>query len=79
MIPAFLRFQVGTAGATNNELTFSPAAATLGSGTLIPSTGGDVVGGTRATVIVQGNNGQITITATNNSAGLGLGTGKPAA
>jgi hypothetical protein len=78
VIPGFLRFRVGSAGATINELTFAPAAATVGSGALIPSTGGDVVGGTRVTVVVQGNNGQITITATNNSGGLGLGTGNPA-
>ncbi len=78
VIPAFLRFRVGDAGAAINQLTFSPAAAAVGSGTLIPSTGGDVVGGTRVTVAVQGNNGQITITATNNSGGLGLGTGNPA-
>jgi len=78
IIPGYLRLQVGSAGATIDEIAFAPTVANLGSGTLINGTGGNALGGSGATVNVQGSSGQITITATNNSGGLGLGTGTPA-
>ncbi len=56
VVPRFLQFQVGTAGATIDLVTFNVAAATV-------------------TVNVKANSGQVTITPSNNSAGLGLGNG----
>lgn len=76
--PRFLRLRIGTAGAVVNQITFSPAVAQVGSGVPVLGTGGETGGGTAATVEIVGNNGQITITPTNNSAGLGMGTGTPA-
>lgn len=78
IIPAYLRLQVGSAGATIDEITFAPTVANLGSGALVNGNGGNALGGSGVTVNVQGSGGQITITATNNSGGLGLGTGTPA-
>lgn len=80
IIPAFLRFRVGTAGATVDQITFDMTAipGNVGNSTPVAGTGGDALLGTGANVVVQGNNGQITITETNNSATLGLGTGVPA-
>lgn len=72
--PAFLRFRVGTAGATINLLDFTVPAAQVGSGTPVAGTGGDA-GPSAVNVSVAGNNGQITITPTNSSGGLGIGTG----
>lgn len=72
--PAFLRFRVGTAGATVNLLDFTVPAAQVGSGTPVAATGGDA-GPSAVNVQVAGNNGQITITPTNSSGGLGIGTG----
>ncbi len=77
IIPGFLRFRVGTAGATIDQITFDMTATpgNVGDTTPVAGTGGDAGGGTAANVVVQGNNGQITITETNNSGGNGLGTG----
>jgi hypothetical protein len=72
--PAFLRFRVGTAGATVNTLAFSVPAASVGSGTPVAATGGDA-GASALNIEVAGNNGQVTITATNSSGGQGIGTG----
>lgn len=72
--PAFLRFRVGSAGATINLLDFTVPAAQVGSGTPIAATGGDA-GPSAVNVEVVGNNGQVTITPTNSSGGLGIGTG----
>ncbi len=72
--PAFLRFRVGTAGATVNTLSFAVPAAIVGSGTPVAATGGDA-GASALNVEVAGNNGQVTITATNSSGGQGIGTG----
>jgi len=72
--PAFLRFRVGTAGATVNTLSFAVPAALVGSGTPVAATGGDA-GASALNVEVAGNNGQVTITATNSSGGQGIGTG----
>lgn len=74
VIPRFLQFQVGTAGATVDQITFNVAAANVGSGTAQAGTGGDLGAGA-VTVNVKANSGQVTITPTNNSAGLGLGNG----
>ena len=74
VIPRFLQFQVGTAGATIDQISFNVAAANVGTGTAQAGTGGNL--GTGAvTVNVKANSGQVTITPTNNSAGLGLGNG----
>lgn len=73
--PRFLRFRVGATGATINQVTFTVPAASVGGGTPVVGTGGETGGGSAANVEVVGNFGQVTITATNNSGGLGLGTG----
>ena len=80
VIPAFLRFRVGTnVVGTVDQILFDMTATpgNVGNGTAILGTGGDA-GTSVANVSVQGNNGQITITPTNSSAGLGLGTGTAA-
>lgn len=74
VIPRFLQFQVGTAGATIDAVTFTVAAANVGNSTAVAGTGGNLGGGA-VTVNVRANSGQVTITPTNNSAGLGLGNG----
>lgn len=74
VIPGFLRFRVGSVGATIDQITFTPLAADVGNSVAVAGTGGDAAG-TGANVLVQANNGQVTITATNNSGGNGLGTG----
>lgn len=71
VIPRFLRFRVGTIGATIDLITFTVPGANVGDGTPIAGTGGDAAG-TGANVSVVGNGGQITITESNNSGGLGL-------
>jgi len=68
--PRFLSFRVGTVGAAVNLLTFSVPAAQVGSGTAITATGGDA-GPSGVNVSVLGNNGQVTITPTNNSGAWG--------
>lgn len=75
--PPFLRFRVGTAGATVDTLAFAVPAANVGDGSAIVPTGGDAGGGSALNVEVAGNNGQVTITATNSSGGQGIGTGVP--
>lgn len=76
VIPRFLQFQVGTAGATVDQITFnmSAAAASVGNSVAQNGTGGNLGAGA-VTVNVKANSGQVTITPTNNSAGLGLGNG----
>jgi hypothetical protein len=73
--PRFLRFRLGTAGATVNLLSFAVPAASVGSAVPVNATGGDAGGGTALNVEVVGNNGQVVLTATNSSGGQGLGTG----
>ncbi len=79
IIPAFLYFRVGTADATVNQITFDMTGTpgNVGNSTAVAGTGGDAAG-TGVNVVVRGNNGQITITETNNGAGNGLGTGTAA-
>jgi hypothetical protein len=72
VIPRFLSFRVGTAGATIDQITFSPTAAALGNSTPVAGTGGDAAAGSGSNVTVLGNGGQITITESNNSGGTGL-------
>ncbi len=76
IIPRFLQFQVGTAGATIDLITFnmSAAAASVGNSVAQAGTGGNLGAGA-VTVNVKANSGQVTITPTNNSAGAGLGNG----
>jgi hypothetical protein len=76
VIPRFLQFQVGTAGATVDQITFnmSSAAASVGNSVAQAGTGGNLGAGA-VTVNVKANSGQVTITPTNNSAGAGLGNG----
>jgi len=79
VIPAFLSFRVGTAGATVDTITFSPTVAQVGTSAPIAGTGGTGGGGGSTTdVVLVSNAGQVTITATNNSGGLGLSDGTPA-
>lgn len=74
VIPAILRFRVGTDGNGNiNQIQFDPDVATLGDGTDTSAiSGGDVSPGV-VTVSLVSNAGQITITESNNSGGSGLG------
>lgn len=72
VIPRFLTFRVGTAGATIDQITFTVPVASVGNSTPVAGTGGDAGGGSAANVSVIGNGGQVTITESNNSAGLGL-------
>lgn len=75
--PGFLRFRVGTVGATD-LITFTVPAAQVGNSVPVAGTGGDAGGGTAVNVEVAGNNGQVTITPTNSGGGLGLATATPA-
>lgn len=69
VIPKFIRFQVGSAGATVDLVEFSVPAANVGDGTDIARTNGGAV-----PVLLQSNNGNVSLTATtlgqlNNGAG----------
>ncbi len=75
IIPGFLRLRVGTTGGTIDQITFTVPAANVGDSSPIAGTGGDAGGGTAANVSVVANRGQVTLTETNSSGGLGLGTG----
>jgi len=76
VIPGFLRFRVGTDSGTIDLITFDMTAApgNVGNSAVQTGTGGDATGGA-VNVLLQANNGQVTITPTNNSGNLGLGTG----
>jgi hypothetical protein len=79
VIPAFLTFRVGTAGATINTMLFSPVAANVGNSTAVAATGGDApAGGTGVNVSVLANRGQVTINTAVTGAGSGMGTGTAA-
>ena len=73
--PQFLRFRVGTTGATVNLLQFDVPAMQVGSGATVSATSGGDAGPSAVNVEVVGNNGQVTITPTNSGAGNGIGTG----
>ena len=69
VIPKFIRFQVGSAGATVDLVEFAVPAANVGDGTDIARTNGGAV-----PVLLQSNNGNVSLTATtlgqlNNGAG----------
>jgi hypothetical protein len=72
VVPRFLRFRVGTAGATIDQITFTVPGANVGDATPVAGTGGDAGSGSAASVSIIGNGGQITITESNNSGGAGL-------
>ncbi|MEJ2059764.1 MAG: hypothetical protein P8Y64_04680 [Gammaproteobacteria bacterium] len=75
VVPAFLYFRVGTAGATIDQIGFNVPGANVGDGTAVAGTGGDAGGGA-VNVVLRSNAGQVTITPTNNSAsGLSDGAG----
>jgi hypothetical protein len=74
VIPRFLRLQVGSPNGTVDMITFTVLGANVGNGTPVAGTGGDAAG-TGSTVTVQANSGQVTITASNSSGGLGLSNG----
>jgi hypothetical protein len=73
-VPRFLQFQVGTAGATIDAISFNVAAANVGSGSAQAGTGGNLGSGA-VSVNIKANAGQVTITPSNNSGGAGLGNG----
>jgi hypothetical protein len=72
VIPKILFLQVGTGtllanNATVDLITFTVPAASVGNGTAIAGTGGDLTAGT-VTAIVRGNNGTVTLNATASGA-----------
>jgi hypothetical protein len=72
IIPRFLHFQVGSAGATVDTIAFEPLPDTVGNGVAVAGTGGDAGGG--ASVELRSNAGQITIVADNDGGAGGLGS-----
>ncbi|HWG71577.1 MAG TPA: hypothetical protein VN692_19340 [Steroidobacteraceae bacterium] len=83
VIPKILYLRVGTGSAyssgaltsvnTIDLITFSPAAGTVGNGTAVAGTGGDLSGGVETAAIVS-NSGNVTLNATASGA-LGNGNG----
>jgi len=83
VIPKILYLRVGTGSAytsgtltsanTIDLITFSPAAGTVGNGTAVAGTGGDLTGGVETAAIVS-NSGDVTLNATASGA-LGDGSG----
>ena len=76
IIPEFIFFRVGTAGATIDEIEFQPTVndvQTAAAG-IAATSGGDVSPGV-VTVQLVSNAGGITITETNNGGGTGLTDG----
>jgi hypothetical protein len=64
VIPKILFLRVGAAGAGIDSIVFTVPAASVGNGTGIAGTGGDLTGG-QVTAIVQANsNGTVTLNAT---------------
>jgi hypothetical protein len=64
IIPKFIRFQVGSAGATIDLVEFSVPAANVGNATPVARTNGGVV-----PVLLQGNGGNISLVGTTTGAG----------
>jgi hypothetical protein len=72
VIPHYLYLRVGTGSsyttgalttvATTDLITFAPAVGTVGNGTAVAGTGGDLTGGVE-TAAVLGNGGNVTLTA----------------
>ncbi len=73
VIPRFVYFRVGTAGAGNiDTINFNPTATDVATpGALTAGTGGDAGGGA-VNVDLVSNGGNITITPTNDGGGTGL-------
>ena len=71
VIPKILFLRVGAAGAGIDQITFTVPAASVGNAVAQTGAGGDLGTGS-VTAIVQGNNGTVTLTATNGGA---LGNG----
>jgi hypothetical protein len=84
VIPKILYLRVGAGSAyttgtltsvnTVDLITFSPAAGTVGNGTAVAGTGGDLTGGVETAAIVS-NSGNVTLSSTANAAGLSDGNG----
>jgi len=66
VIPKILYLRVGT-GSSIDLITFSPAAGTVGNGTAVAGTGGDLTGGVETAAIVS-NSGNVTLNATASGA-----------
>lgn len=64
-IPQFLYFRVGSAGATIDQITFTPVAANVGDSSVVN-------GDSTAAVTVRANGGQVSIEETNDGGGNGL-------
>ncbi len=64
IIPKFIRFQVGSAGATIDLVEFSVPAASVGNAIPVARTNGGVV-----PVLLQGNGGNISLVGTTTGAG----------
>ena len=74
IIPRFLQFQVGNAGASVDTISFQPTADTVGNGVAVPGTGGNASGGSGTSVVLRSNAGQIAIVADNDGGSGGLGS-----
>ncbi len=84
VIPKILYLRVGTGSSyttgaltsvnTVDLITFSPAAGTVGNGTAVAGTGGDLTGGVETAAIVS-NSGTVTLSSTASAAGLSDGNG----
>jgi hypothetical protein len=75
-IPKILFLRVGTGSSyplgmasvtTVDEITFTPSAGSLGNGTAVPGTGGDLTNGVE-TAAIWSNSGNVTLTATASGA-----------
>jgi hypothetical protein len=67
VIPKILFLRVGAAGGGIDQITFTVPAANVGNAVAQAGVGGDLGTGS-VTAIVQGNNGTVTLTATNGGA-----------
>jgi hypothetical protein len=84
VIPQVLYLRVGTGSAyttgtlatnaTTDLITFSPAVGTVGNGTAVAGTGGDLTGGVETAAVVS-NGGNVTLVASEAAAGLTDGNG----
>jgi hypothetical protein len=79
VIPGFLLFRVGSAGATVDTITFDMTSCVTDGSCMVGDSnaftngaGGDAAGGTGASVALFSNAGAITITESNNTGGSGL-------
>jgi hypothetical protein len=80
VIPKILYLRVGSGSAytatgtgltsvnTVDLITFSPAAGTVGNGTAVAGTGGDIAGGAAETAAIVSNSGNVTLSAATGGA-----------